>query len=252
MASVSKQYGQIPFQYINGLQLSNNATTPLTKLDISAGSCLDSTSTFQITTASSITINSAYVGLNGLDTGTLAASSVYAIYLVFDPVTNNTPGAMMSLSVSSPLLPLGYSAFRLIGFATTDSSSNFLKGYWSAGNSASRSFTYDAPQATSITAGSAIAYTAVSLATLVPNVAAQQVSMNVSLVPSVAGQTLKLQPTGGVGDAVVVTGQVATVAVTANLSVLAFQSASLPKVSYVVSAAGAVAALSVAGYSFIL
>ena len=55
----------IPF-YFNGLGLSNDATTPNTKLDVAPGSCLDSTGTFQLTLSSAVVINAAANGLNGL------------------------------------------------------------------------------------------------------------------------------------------------------------------------------------------
>ena len=46
----------IPF-YVNGLGISNNATTPNTKLDVAAGTCLDSTGTFQMSLNASVTID---------------------------------------------------------------------------------------------------------------------------------------------------------------------------------------------------
>ena len=76
------QYGQDLDYYINGLGISNDATTPLTVLDVAPGSCLDSTGTYQLNSNSSITINAAVNGLNGLDTGTFAQAKVYAVYVV--------------------------------------------------------------------------------------------------------------------------------------------------------------------------
>lgn len=250
MASQYQQFGQIPFQYINGFQISNNALTPNTVLDIGAGSCLDSTVTFQLSTSSTVSINSAASGLNGLDTGTIAASTVYAVYLVADPVYANAPGFMLSLSTTAPLLPFGYSAFRLIGYVATNGSSQFLKGLWSAGNSSTRTFAYDAPQATSITAGNAVVYTNVALTTLVPSVDGVIVNVASALTPSAASQTLKLTPFGGVGDAVTITGQVASVVVSSNSRLFSKLNAGVPTIRYVVSAAGAAAALNVAGYEY--
>src|SRR5580658_10166225 len=97
----SVQYGQDLDYYINGLQISNDATTPNTLLDIGPGSCLDSTGTFQLNSNSTIVINAAVNGLNGLDTGTFAASTVYAVYVVWDPVTNLPTGAMISKSLTA-------------------------------------------------------------------------------------------------------------------------------------------------------
>ena len=249
----SVQYGQELDYYINGLGISNDATTPNTLLDIAAGSCLDSTGTYQLNSNVTLTINAAINGLNGLDQGTFAASTVYAVYVVWDPVTNKPAGAMISTSLTRPLMPFGYSAFLLIGYATTDSSVHFLKGYWSAGNTSARTFTYDAFQVTAVTAGASTSYANVNLITLVPNVANTPVQVYSSFVPATAGDTLSLQAGNGTGAQAIVTGQVATVHVTGINTILAqpvvISTVSSPVVNYKLSAAGSVA-VDVAGYQW--
>ncbi len=252
MAQTSKAFPYSSFiaSYANGLQISNNATTPNTKLDVAVGSILDSTGTFQLSLATAVTINAATNGLNGLDTGSFTASKVYAVHLVCDPVTQQVAGCMISLSATAPLLPFGYSAFALIGYAVSDASVHFLPGYWTAGNTSNRLFMYDAPQATAITAGNATSYTAVDLVTLVPTVDNLPVWIASAFTPGAASRTLKLQPTGATGDAITVTGQVTSVVVTSNSYLLAKLSSSLPKVSYKVANSGDAVALNVAGYNF--
>jgi len=247
----SVQYGQELPYYINGFGISNNATTPNTKLDIAAGSCLDSTGTFQLNSNAVITINAAVNGLNGLDAGTFAASTVYAVYLVWDPVTFNATGAVISTSLTAPLMPFGYSAYLLIGFAVSDSSVHFLKGYWSAGNSSTRVFTYDAPQATAVTAGHATTYTAVDLSALVPNINNTPVSIAYSFTPNAATTSiLKMQGAQSTGDAVAITGQVATVPITGNATVLAQIASSKPEINYKGVSGSDATALNVAGYTW--
>lgn len=248
--STYKQYGQVPFAYVNGFGISNDATTPNTLLDVAAGSCMDSTNTFQIVNASAVVINAANSGLNGLDTGALAASSVYAVHVVSDPVTSNVNGAMISLSSTAPVMPFGYSAFRLIGYVVTDASSHFLKGYWTAGNSSMRLFMYDAPQATAITAGAATTYTAVDLSSLVPAVDNLPVWIASAFTPGAASRTFKMQPTGATGDAITITGQVTSVIVTSNSYLEAKIASAKPEISYVVSNAGDAVAIKVAGFNF--
>jgi len=245
------QYGQLPFSYINGLKLSNNATTPNSKLDISTGICIDSTNTFQITTSSVITGDITQSGLNGLDTGTVAASTLYYVYLVWDPVSSQTPGMLFSAS-ATPLMPYDYGAYRLIGYVATDGSSHLLKGYWTNADSSSRLFMYDAPQATAITAGNATSYTAVSLSALVPAVSNTPVWMYSAFTPGAASRQLFMQPYGATGDSVIITGQVTSVVVSSNSLVLARLNTAAPSVSYKVSNSGDAAALKVAGYQFIL
>lgn len=238
-----------PFLYINGLQISNNATTPNTKIDIAAGQCRDSTDVYQMTLSATATINAANTGLNGIDAGTFALSTVYAVHLVSDPVNLQATGAMISLSSTAPTLPFGYSVFRLIGYAVSDASVHFLPGYW-AGNNNARLFMYDAPQATSITAGAATSYTAIDLTTLMPAVDNTPVWIASAFTPGAASRTLKMQPSGATGDAVIVTGQVTSVVVTSNSLLLAKIVSSAPKISYVVSNSGDAAAIKVAGYQF--
>ena len=189
----------IPF-YFNGLGISNDATTPNSIVDIAPGSCLDSTGTFQMTLPAAIKISSLSNGLNGLDTGAVAASKVYAIYLISDPVTQQPTGAMISLSLTGPLMPFSYSAWSRIGYITTDSSKNFLLGYWSDNDSALRYFAYDAPQASPITAGTSTSYANVNLITLVPNFNNILVNVQTNYTPNAASDTLKLQPGNGTGD----------------------------------------------------
>lgn len=247
-----KQYGQIPFFYANGLGLSNNATTPNTKIDVATGTMIDSTQTFQLELLTAATLDATVTGLNGIDTGTFAASKVYAIYLIGDPFQGRPTGLLMSLSLTAPLLPFGYSAFALIGYAVSDASTHFLKGYWTDGNGSTRSFTYDAPQATAVTAGAATSYTGVALTALVPAVNNTPVMIYSDLTPNAAGDTLKMQPYNATGDAVTITGQVTTVHVTSLSPVLAQLNSGAPSIKYKVSSGSDAVAISVAGYQFFI
>jgi hypothetical protein len=249
----SIQFGQVDWKYANGLALSNNATTPNTKIDVATGSILDSTGVYQMLLNTAVTIDTGTVGLNGIDTGVLEASKVYAVYLVSDPVTGLATGAMVSLSLTTPLLPFGYSAYKLIGYAITDASVHFLKGYWTAGNSGTRLFMYDAPQATAVTAGAATTATGVALTTLVPAVNNLPVWVYTDATPSAASRTLSLTPGNATGIAVKITGQVSSVHVTSNSLVLSQLVASVPTINYLWSAGGGDAvAISVAGFQFFI
>lgn len=257
MASTSKQYGQVPFSYLNGFLISNDATTPNTVLDVSAGSCLDSTGTFQLVTTTPISINAASVGLNGIDTGTFAAASVYAVYVVWDPVDSNTPGAMLSLSYTQPLMPFGYSAFRLIGFATTAAgAATFLPGYWTDGIGAYRLFMYDAPLVTAVTAGHATSFTNVNLIHAVPNLNNVPVLVYSSYVGATAGNVLELQAGNAVSYQAKVTCQVATVAVTTTSLVLAqtvaISTVPSPVINYLETSGSDSVAIDVAGYYWVI
>lgn len=250
------QYGQYEPYYINGFGISNDVTTPNTILDIAGGSCLDSTGAYQLSSNTVIKINSAINGLNGLDTGAIAASTIYPVYLVWDPVSFQPTGAMISLSYTQPLMPFGYNAFLLIGYVTTDGSKNFLKGYWTAGNTSMRFFIYDAFQVTAVTAGASTTYANVNLIHLVPNINNTPVSIFTNFSANAAADTLSLQAGNATGDQVIITGSVVTgTAHTTTLSNLLAQSVSItsvisPVINYKVSSASDAVAIDVAGYTW--
>lgn len=237
----------IPF-YFNGLGISNHTVTPNTKLVVAAGSCLDSSGTFQLTLSSAATIDATTTGLNGLDTGSLAASTVYKVYIVADPVTQQATGAMLSTS-ATPLLPFGYSAYALVGYVTTSAGSVFLAGYWSDNDSARRQFTYDAP-IIALSAGTQTSYTGVALTAFVPPVANTSVYMYMLFAANAAGNTANLQGYNSTGDQVSLIAPVATgvANTTAEVFVLAQLNSAAPSIKYKV-AAGALS-LYVNGYTF--
>lgn len=243
------------FLYINGLGISNDATTPNNIINVAIGQCRDSTNTFDIFLNSSLSANITVSGINGLDTGAVAASKVYAVVLVNDPVSGQPDGLMFTLTPSQPVMPFGYLAWRVIGYAVTDASSHILKGQWTAGGTGSRKFAYESRQATAITAGAATSYTAVDLSTLVPSGIVQMpVSIAYALTPNAAGNALNLQGVNraSAGSDATITGQVAAVVNSGNVEIIAELNAGAsnkPEINYKVSSASDAVALSVAGYS---
>lgn len=252
----------LPFTYMQGFAVSNDATTPNTVLNIAAGQCRDSNDVMDIclgaanpnlagiTTAAPLSLNAATTGVNALDTGTLAASTVYAVYIIADSRYIKATASILTLaSNSSPLLPFGYDSYRQIGYAITDSSSHFL-AFYQVGNGGQRQFFYDTPQATAITAGAATSYTAVDLSALVPNVANTPVVIFSALTPSAAGRGVFLQGAQSTGDQIVNLGQVTSVVLNSYNTVLAQIASSKPEVKYKVSNGSDAVALKVAGFSF--
>ena len=72
----------------------------------------------------SASINTALTGVvNGLDTGTLAASTWYNVFAIYN---GTTLGVLFSLSATSPTLPTGYSYFTRIGAIFLDPSKNII------------------------------------------------------------------------------------------------------------------------------
>lgn len=124
---------------ITGLLPSNNVTTPLTKLDISAGSARSSDLTTDMILSSGITkIEGAWAvgtGNGGLDSGTTFANNTnYHIHLIYHP-TGPVVDVLFSTSATAPTLPGGYTKKRRIGCFQTDSAGDIVKAQWRADGS---------------------------------------------------------------------------------------------------------------------
>jgi hypothetical protein len=114
---------------IGGLTLSNDATTPNTVFDISRGSAAsdDLTVSLGFTAAITTKTTGAFTAGSGngcLDTGTVANSTWYHVYLI-GGIGSGTADIICSTSLY-PLLPTGYTEKRLIGDIKTDSSAHIL------------------------------------------------------------------------------------------------------------------------------
>lgn len=77
---------------------------------------------FGINTTGDITA----LGANGLDVGTVAASTGYYIWLIYNQSTG-TDAILFSLSATAPTMPSGYTFKARIGWCVTDSSSDLIR-----------------------------------------------------------------------------------------------------------------------------
>lgn len=198
-------------------------------------------------------LNSAVVGANGLDAGTLAASTNYGIWLIGDSRGYKPVAGLISLTSNAyPLLPLGYDSYRLLGFAGTDASTNFLAAnVFNAVNL--RSF-YVQPQISVLAGGNATSFTAIDLSAAIPTTTAKNVIafLNVTFIPSVAGDNVQFRPTGSSATAGLntIVGVAAGVPQQQYLQVICGVGSSLPEIDYKVSVSGDSVSVLVAGYSY--
>jgi len=252
---------QLPNLYINGLLVSNNAVLPNSRLDISQGIARDSQNVMDlcvgvdnpnvqnVTISAPLLVDSAVSGAGGLDTGTIAANSVYAVYVIGDSRYYKSTVGMLSLASNSvPTMPFGYDSWRLVGYAATDGSSNFRPMYIS-GSGNSRIFTFDTPVAI-VTAGASTTYAAVSLSAFVPAINNTSVCLYSRFVAAAAADVLNIKGAAQTGDAVTVIAPVA--GATANTTSMNFALAQVAtgaaRISYRVSA-GTVT-ISLVNYTF--
>jgi len=71
----------------------------------------------------SLAINIAGSGANGLDTGTLAVSTWYSLWVIYNPTTQTAAG-LISLSATAPTYPSGYTFKARAGWIRTDGTAN--------------------------------------------------------------------------------------------------------------------------------
>lgn len=84
---------------------------------------LEDTSNAYVTARSgSLTINSAASGANGLDTGALAASTWYSVWVIRK--ADGTTAGLISLSATAPTMPSGYTFKARVGWIRTDGTGN--------------------------------------------------------------------------------------------------------------------------------
>jgi len=198
-------------------------------------------------------LNAAINGLNGLDTGTFAASKVYAIHAIADSAGYNPSGFLMSLSATAPVMPSGnyssgYSEFRRIGWAVSDGSTHF-RGLIPYGEGNGVIYTFD-EGVIALNAGTSATQAAIDLSTMVPAVDGIEISLQAILNPAAASRTAKVCPSTSTiaNTRFTLTGQVASVLVTQNLSLPARIVSSLPKIDYIMSNADSSLTLYVNGF----
>lgn len=114
---------------ISGLKLSNDTDTDH-DINVTVGRCYDATLAEQMIVSSEFTkqIDAAWsVGddAGGIDTGSVGASTLYAVWLIKRSDTG-VVDMLFSLSFTSPTMPTSYDFKRLIGSVVTDGSSNII------------------------------------------------------------------------------------------------------------------------------
>lgn len=115
-----------------GLTLSNNAGTPLTKIDIAVGSCRDGADSANMDLLAALTAKDAgstwAVGSSAgcLDTGALVNNTWYHGWLIKRPDTG-VVDFLLSTSATAPTMPTNYTIKRRIGSPfKTNGSAQFL------------------------------------------------------------------------------------------------------------------------------
>jgi len=211
-------------KYVNGLKVSNDATTPDEIVNIAPGAARDSSNVWDIDLAEAVNsagaglgwgahVNGAVVGVNGLDVGTLAANALYGVYAIGDSTKYEAAAGLLSLaSNAAPALPAGYDVYRRVGYVLTDGTNDVLL-FDQRGNGSDREMWYRAAVATDITAGASATYAAVDCSGSVP-AQASSVVFSCAFTPTAPNDELNLRSgdSAAAGDSqAVASGAVAAV-----------------------------------------
>lgn len=104
------------------LSISTTGLSPQVSVSADAVSLKDSGNGYANATSVSLTINMAAAAANGLDTGAVAASTWYAIFVIAK--ADGTVAGLASLSETAPTLPAGYTLSARVGWIRTDGTAN--------------------------------------------------------------------------------------------------------------------------------
>lgn len=151
---------------ISALGLSFTSVSTAT---VGRGSCRADNNIDNIVSSGALIANIASAGANGLDTGAEAANTWYAVWLIGDPTGMNPVASLLSASFTAPTFPMGYTVKRRIGAVRNNGSSDFIP-FVQRWKGQTRRYWYETARAELqvLTGGSAIAFTAVPLGSLIP------------------------------------------------------------------------------------
>lgn len=260
----------LPHLYISGLNISVASTTVLA---IAPGQARDSMDMIDMPVSfpnlqgvtnptvlfqnyqQPLYLNSAVNGANGLDTGSLAASTQYAVYLIGDSRGYNPVAGLISLSSNfGPLVPFGYDSNRLLGFIETDGSSHFVYATHEPQSMVGAVGYFLSPAVSVLSGGNATTFTGVDLNSAVPSGTLPNVIVDllVTFIPAAIGDVAQFRPTGSTATANLstITGIAAGIAQTQYIQVIAgVNGSSHASIDYLVTSSSDSLSLSVVGWT---
>jgi hypothetical protein len=248
MTSSAQPY-PLPMLYKNNLQLAWASATTLT---VAAGQARNSDNAFDII-SSAITIDAAVSGVNGLDTGSLAASTWYAVLQIASDINTKRPGYLLTtlanFNAGSMAMPLGYSIYDVVGYVLTDGSANILK-FYVVGNGNQRQHYWD-DAIKVLNDGTSASLANITLTTAVPPIDNTPVFINIEFTPATANDYVSVFPGGSsatIGPRTY--GSVAAKMNGGQTKVLSKLVSSAPTIRYINSAAAGNADFWVNGFEY--
>jgi len=130
-AVVGSQYSSIQGTS-RGLVIVATAGAPSGTVVAEALTVMSSSLAFATGRNLALTFNTSVVGLNGLDAGTVAADTWYAVYVISNGT--GTFGTLLSTSGTAPTLPTGYTFATRVGWVRTSGTAAQFRGSKQVGN----------------------------------------------------------------------------------------------------------------------
>ncbi len=251
--------------YANGCVHGVVAGSP-NNLSITAGQLRDSTNTFDIVVDSPLTLSTTTSGVGGLDMGTVAVNTFYAVYVIYDVTQANPPAALLSLSSTQPLMPslngVTYSHFRLIGYIKTSLAVIDILGFRIIGTGNDRKHMWDNVIKV-LSAGTDTVYTPVSLNGGIPNImgisqtspASVEVSCVCGITPAAVGNAIALanfnelfsQESVSLSGVVMGVDQIAQLILAADLTITGDY-----QIKYLLTGTGGTADILISSFTFVI
>jgi hypothetical protein len=144
--------------HLVGFHIRNNAVSPNTVIDIGSGEAISDTESYAFKTSSVLQPDISVSGVNGLDTGVVAANTWYAVLVIGDITGVNPVAGLFTLTPGAPTMPAGYNETRRVGWVRTDGAGNILPFHMVESEGRAR-WTYWDAQVLIETGGSASAFT---------------------------------------------------------------------------------------------
>ena len=233
----------------------------VTSLTVSAGQVRASNNSCDLYAATALTLDATTNGANGLDTGSLANATWYYVYAIGSSSLNentasgaqlsSTAACILSTSASGPSLPEGYDSYRIIGYALTNGSAQFLKFY--TGLSGNNRLHYWDSMISVLANGTATSLTAVSAAAAAPAVDYTVLKLNVQYTPATANDKVSLAVFGSASTTLPgCVGAVATKINSCEMNIVGRVDSGALKFQYINSASSGDADISVVGFEYSL
>jgi hypothetical protein len=156
-----------PQGFIRRLRLQHESAT---EVEIGTGRCRSEDNSENIRVQSPILVDITASGVNGLDSGSEASDTWYFVYVIADSEGVLPVAGLLSLSSSTPTLPVGYDVYRRIGSVRNDGSGDLID-FAQSGRDGQRRYDYRTAESSRqvLTGGSATTPTNANASALVPS-----------------------------------------------------------------------------------